>query len=319
MKKKKWIKRISLSLGTLLVIGFIIISIFTGISVFNGSMQMVTNETTSMKQMEPYLEEQGLDLAKFRSEYSIETVQITSSLDGHLIPADYITRNGDKDADTVIMVHGLNGNRTTVYPIATLFLENGYNVLAYDQRSSGDNTAPYTTFGYLESHDLKDYVAYVREQIGEENRIGVWGTSFGGATVGIYLGSEEADKEVGFAILDCPISEMEFMLSTKMEEMDVGIPIDYLMFTGNITTKLKLGFTYEDANVCNYTSNTKVPVIIINSKSDIITPYFMGEDIYQSIPHEQKKIFTVEDSKHAEVFFDYPAEYTEQVLQFITQ
>ena len=138
-----------------------------------------------------------------------------------------------------------------------------------------------------------------------------------GATVGIYLGSGQANKNVDFAILDCPMSNMSYMLSTEMEKMDIGIPVDFMMFTGNIVTKLKLGFSYEDANICNRIGDTKVPLLIINSRADEITPYFMGQDIYNSVKHNHKMIFSVEDSAHAEIFFDYPTEYEANVLEFI--
>lgn len=48
----------------------------------------------------------------------------------------------------VSLVYGLGGNRYTNYPIEEMFLQKGYNVLTYDQRSSNENTAQYTTFGY---------------------------------------------------------------------------------------------------------------------------------------------------------------------------
>lgn len=314
-------KKILIVVGLILIISIFITVIaifyFSGTGVFNGSMQMVTNETTSIESGKRYLESVHFDLEKFKSEYSMETIQINSSLDNHVIPADYIMIDGNKDRDTVIMVHGLGGNRLSVYPIAEIFLRNGYNVIAYDQRSSGENTAQYTTYGYFESNDVTDYVNYLKENIGDNNKIGLWGTSFGGATVGIYLGSESANDNIDFAILDCPVSNMSYLISTEMKKMDIGLPLKFLMWSGDITTKFKLGFSYEDTNVCNYTNNTTVPTLIINSKSDEITPYFMGEDIYNSIKHDNKKIFTVEDSKHVDIVFDYPDEYKKEIIEFI--
>lgn len=319
MKKKKTLKIIGITLGIIIVIGIIGTCYYTGISVFNGSMQMVDNESTGIEKAKAFFKNIDFDLAEFLSKYKIETVQIESSLDGHTIPADYITVNGDKNADTVIIVHGLGGSRWTNYPIANMFLENGYNVVSYDQRSSGENIAQYTTFGYLESDDLADCVEYLKVHINDNNKIGLWGTSYGGATVGIYLGTDQANQNVDFAILDCPVSNMKYMLSTEMEKMDIGIPIDFMMSMGNVITKMKLGFSYEDANVCNHIGKTKVPILVINSKIDEITPYFMGKDIYDAVTHSNKKIFTVKDSEHADIFFDYPDEYERNILEFIGQ
>lgn len=232
MEKKKTLKIIGITLGIIIVIGIIGTCYYTGISVFNGSMQMVDNKSTGIEKAKAFYKKIDFDLEEFQSKYKIETVQIESSLDGYTIPADYITVNGDKNADTVVMVHGLGGSRWTNYPIADMFLENGYNVVSYDQRSSGENIAQYTTFGYLESDDLADYVAYLKDNINDNNKIGIWGISYGGATVGIYLGSDQANQNVDFAILDCPMSNMKYMLSTEMERMDIGIPIDFMMSMG---------------------------------------------------------------------------------------
>lgn len=319
MKKKKILTIIGITLGLILVIGIIGTCYYTGLTVFSNSMQLVDNDSTNFENAKAYFEKIGFDLEDFKSRYKIETVQLESTLDGHMIPADYITLDGNKNKDTIIMVHGLGGNRWTNYPIADMFLENGYNVISYDQRSSGENTAPYTTFGYLESYDLGDYVSYLKDNISPDKKIGIWGTSFGGATAGIYLGSDKANEYVDFAILDCPISDMSYMLSTEMEGMNTGIPIDFLMSLGNMTTKIKLGFSYEDVNVCKYTEKTKVSLLVINTKADKVTPYFMGVDIYNSVTHDNKKIFTVEDSPHAEIFFNYPDEYERNILEFIEE
>jgi len=315
MKKK--LKFIGIMILISLLFGIIATCYLTGDGVFKGTMQMVTNEETSISNGPIYLERKGFDLEAFKSEYTIETIGIKSTLDGHMIPADYITANGDKNSDTIILVHGLGGNRLTVYPIAKMFLDKGYNIIAYDQRSSGENTASYTTYGYWESHDLGDYVAYINDIVDEDKEIGIWGTSFGGATVGIYLGSKRANSSVDFAILDCPVSNMRYLISTEMEEMDMDLPVDFMMAMGNLVTKAKLGFSYGDTNVNEYIRKTKVPVLIINTKADQITPYFMGEDIYNSISHSNKKIFTVEDSEHANIFYEYNELYERNVMNFI--
>ena len=216
------------------------------------------------------------------------------------------------------MVHGLGGNRYTNYPLADYFIELGYNVLTYDQRSSGENIAKYTTFGYWEKYDLIDWLHYIKEQAPNET-IGIWGTSFGGATTGLALGFEDTEEKVDFAILDCPISNMEWMIEDNMKDMDTGIPTPYMTWCGNIINKLKLGFNYSDADVASEISEVQTPILIINSKADKLTPYFMRENIYDAIQGNNKDIWTVEDSEHAEQWLDYNEEYRENVEGFLSK
>ncbi|MGN0026560.1 MAG: alpha/beta hydrolase [Clostridium sp.] len=319
MKSKKKIIKIIISVFLIIILfGALGASYLIGNLVFEGSTQLVTNESTATVSSS-FWQAYYIDYEKFKSDYKIEKIELKSSLDEHIIPADYIysKNNKDKNKDTAILVHGLGGNRLNTYPIAQIFLNQGYNVVAYDQRSSGENTAKYTTFGYLESEDLKDYINYVKEE-NKDNKLIVWGTSFGGATVGIVLGDEKVNEVVDNVILDCPVSNMEYMIKVELEKMNIGIPTDYLLYTGNMVNKMKLGFGYSDADVTKYTSKTTVPILIFNSKIDEVTPYFMGEDIYNSITHNNKKLVTVTDSEHANISLNHREEYEIEILNFIS-
>lgn len=315
--KKSIIKITILAILIIILIGSLGASYYIGNLVFEGSTQLVTNkDTTSVP--DNFWKEYELDYELFKKNYEIEKIELKSSLDEHIIPADYIYAKNNKNKDTVILVHGLGGNRLTTYPMAQFFLDKGYNIVTYDQRSSGENTARYTTFGYLESNDLKDYIKYIKKK-NKDNKLLLWGTSFGGATVGIALGDKKVNELVDLAILDCPVSNMSYMLKEQLKEMNTGVPLDYLLYTGNIVNKIKLKFSYDDVDITKYTSKTKVPILIFNSKSDTVTPYFMGKDIYKSISHNNKKLVTVTDSKHADIWLDYNDKYKNELLDFINK
>lgn len=316
MKKKT--KVILLSAAAVLIILFAGISGFIGLQVFQASTQLVTNEETKGVSA-GLMKKSGIDYREFCAVYKKEEIEIASSVDGHKIPADYLYAAGSegrKDFRTVILVHGLGGNRYSNYPLAEFFLEKGYNVISFDQRSSNENTAPYTTFGYLERYDLADWVGYVKKQAPEQS-LGIWGTSFGGATAGLALGYEEIQDMVDFAVLDCPVSSMKWMVEKEMEGMGIGIPVSYMSWCGNIVNKWRLGFTYDDADVSEALQKVTTPVLIINSRKDTVTPYFMGKDIYDAMPGGRKELWTVEDSGHAEVWFDHNAEYRAVLESFI--
>ena len=63
--------------------------------------------------------------------------------------------------------------------------------------------------------------------------------------------------------------------------------------------------------------NVDIPVFIINSKADTLTPYFMGRDIFDSIRGNNKQIWTVEDSEHAMVWIDHNQEYRDKVAELL--
>jgi alpha-beta hydrolase superfamily lysophospholipase len=287
-----------------------------GEEVFISSVDL-TNKTKSVTGRGQYFNRINFSLDTFEEAYQIEEVMIESTYHDHNITADYITIEDDKNHDTMILVHGMGEDRKGTYPIAEIFLEAGYNVFCYDQRNAGDNTAVYSTYGYLESHDLADCVKYVSEFIDEDKTFGVWGLSWGGGTVGYYIGSDDFISEVDFAILDCPVGAMEDFIRREMEKMNMDIPIDLMLWCGSVKTKAELGFTYDDAYLYKYMDNVSIPVFIINSTRDTVTPISIGDRIFENIPHENKMRFIVEDSKHANIYHDHEEDYKEMIFKFI--
>ena len=93
------------------------------------------------------------NIIPLKKKYHFEDVVIKSSRDGHKIPADYFLTDNNKDCNTLIVVHGINCNRRTNVGIEELFLEQGYNVLAFDQSGAGENESSSITFGGYEHFD----------------------------------------------------------------------------------------------------------------------------------------------------------------------
>lgn len=305
-----------LAVLTILIIGF---SAFIGQQVFSASTQLVTNEETQGIS-EAFAEKYDMNYEGFLDTYKVEELKIQSSFDNHMIPADYIYTNSPdqtKDSPTVILVHGMGDNRYSTYPWAQFFLETGYNVIAYDQRSSNANTAEYTTFGYWEKYDLIDWVSYFEEQAPGQTLV-VWGASYGGATAGLAAGHEDIQDKIDFLILDSPVSSMKWMVEEEMRNLNTGLPIAYMTWWGDMVNKFQLDFTYQEADVATAMKDVKIPVLIINSKQDLLTPYFMGRDIYNSISGDKKEMWTVNDSEHLEVWVDYNQEYRDKLEIFLT-
>lgn len=317
---KKRVKILLTVVAAVLVVLFMGLSTFIGLQVFAGSTQLITNDET-MGVSDGFWEKCGIDYESFHNTYKVEEIAISSSYEEHTIPADYIYATesyNSKNHQTVILVHGLGDNRYSNYPIAEFFLKKGYNVVTYDQRSTNENTAQYTTFGYREKYDLIDWVNYIEQQAPGQ-KIGIWGASYGGATAGLALAYEDMDERVDFLILDCPVSSMKWMVEQEMKSMDIGIPVSYMTWCGNIINKLKLSFTYQDADVASAMIDMKTPVLVINSKMDSMTPYFMGKDIYDAIPENNREIWTVDDSEHCEIWADHNVEYLDKVESFLTK
>ena len=310
-KKKSRIWTVLVVLALVLVVAFLGMSFFIGKQIVDNTTQLATNETT--KDAHASLQGQdGFDFNAFSKQYTVQSLSLTSTFGGHTIPVDWIY-SGSEDKNVVILVHGLGGNRKTQYTLAAFFLENGYNMLTYDQRSSGDNTAQKTTFGVWEKHDLMDCIAHVKQHV-PGRKIGVWGESFGGATAVHALAYKQVQQDVSFLILDCPASSMAWMVERELKKMNLNVPMPYMMWCGSLVNKLQLGFSYGEADAAALAKNIHVPTLVINSEKDAVTPVFMGKDIYDNLASAQKTLWTVTDSEHVGMWRDHNAEYRSRVL-----
>ena len=87
---------------------------------------------------------------------------------------------------TVILLHGIRGDRRSMLGRAKLLHQAGYSVVMIDLQAHGESPGAQITIGHLEQHDVRAAVSYVR-MMQPNHRIGVIGVSLGGAAA--LLGS----------------------------------------------------------------------------------------------------------------------------------
>lgn len=305
------VKRILLVLLTLIVVCVIGLSIFVGQEVFVGFSNATPREETLENERKYYLEEFNLLVENFK----LEELSIPSSKFNHNIPALFIQEDGNEAM--VLLVHGMGATKKSLVKEMEFFLSNGFNVVSIDQRNSGENLANTNTFGYLESYDILDAIDYIRNNINHSGDLVLYGESYGGLSAIIAAGRD--DTQIDYLILDCPVSDGELMMTDILLDIEEqqGIPSSYMMFTGNLYTQFKLGFRFEDTNGNDWIKAIEVPILVLNSKVDIVTPYQMGLDLYNSIKHDKKMMVTSEFATHAQLLQEDPQRYSNGIKDFL--
>lgn len=288
---KKVVRNILLGLLILLIIGAIGISIFTGKAVFDGYTNVMSREETLKNSME--FKKDYDDLVK---NYKLEKIEIEDKDLDHKVPAIFAKKDGNKNV--AVLVHGMGGTKETVAPLMKTFLDLGYDSISYDQRNSGENMADYNTSGLLESKDTRAVIDYIREKY-ENGKLILWGESYGGLTSVIAAGKD--DTNIDYLILESPVSNGFDMIENVMKDISKkqGIPLGYMIKTGDLYSKFKLGISFADMDGSDYMKNIDIPVLISHSKTDKLTPPYMAEDLYKAKADDKKELITVEDYKHA--------------------
>ena len=310
MKKNKIIKAAAITLGVITVLG-IAGSAVMGCIVADKILHQNADKDThdnSIKQLEVW----GYDINSFS--YEGREVSATAE-DGNEVPGTYFDSDSNK---LVILVHGAGGDRYSIYPLAEQYIEDGYDVIAIDQRGCGTNPDDKVTFGIKESLDIKAMVRFAKTELNAEKVI-VHGQSMGAQTTAVYAsnvtpGSPDAADAV---ICDSPVPGMELMLNLMFGDGNTkSLLANYLTGTSKIAMKITDGIDYDDADTIEVVKNDKIPtMIIVSDKDEVCLPQYV-EKVYDNIACGNKEILHV-NSAHIEGIFDDASGYMDSVENFL--
>ena len=306
---KKVFRNIFIGLIVILILAGVGISIFTGKAVFDGYTNVMSREETLKNSLE--FKEDYDSLVK---NYKLEKIEIEDQDLDHKVPAIFAKREGNKNV--AVLVHGMGGTKETVAPLMKTFLELGYDTIAYDQRNSGENMADYNTSGILESKDTRAVIDYIREKYQDGNLI-LWGESYGGLTSIIAAGKD--DTNIDYLILESPVSNGFDMIENVMKDISKkqGLPLNFMIKTGDLYSKAKLGINFSDMDGSEYMKNIEIPVLITHSKIDKVTRPYMAEDLYAAKVDDKKELITVDGYKHASYPYKDREGYKKIVKDFL--
>lgn len=312
VKKAKFIKRVVVA-GLVLVIGGGAFFSYQFGKILGGGMLEAEKELDTNYNSIVQLKEWGYNLESFESQYKAEEIELMAS-DGQKIAGYYYIADGDKENDTVLIVHGMGGAAMSVTPWAEMYLKQGMNVFLIDRRGTGKVEEGQLTYGWDEKKDLTACVDYLREQIGKHKLI-LHGQSLGGTVVGVYAETDHAQEYVDGFILECPMKSLKHMLFMEWKP-DSKIIQDYGIACGSWYLKANYGFTFRNIDLLKTQKNNKVPSLLIGCTKDELCTSEDSMEIFNQIAAENKQYYEA-NSDHIEAYLDYPQEFTEHVMSFI--
>ena len=260
------------------------------------------------------LSKYGYDIAAFQNKYDINDVEFMAE-DGKKVKGIYVK---GKTENTAVLIHGNGGDYVSTYPLADLYLQNGWSILAYNQRGCEKTDKDLVTFGYLEQKDTKAAVDYIKSKCNAK-KIVVHGQSLGAATAGFYASTEHANTNINYVILDSAMENMTEMFLPVWHKMnEYNIPDDYTIFATNIYLKINYGFTFEDVDIAKAQSSNNLPTLVIQGTKDTVCPVKMGENIYANIVSDKKQYWET-DAVHIGSLYQYPEEYQQRIKMLIQE
>lgn len=214
---------------------------------------------------------------------------------------------------TILLIHGIRGNRNFFDKISTKLNKEGYNTFALDLRAHGESEGQYCTFGAHEKYDISQAIDQLKDQYNISDMIGVWGQSLGGS---IAIQAMAIDNRIKFGVIESTFSSYETITHdyfNRLLHLDVYIFIQYLT---ERAAKIA-SFTLDESNTALACKHIEQPVFIAHGSQDIHIPIKHGETNFQALQSEQKTFRIVEGADHTNLWEKGGHDYFKDVLHFI--
>lgn len=253
-----------------------------------------------------------------------EDISFNSKLDavdlkGWWIPAqkNSILANSNK---TVIFAHGYKDTRDLskihALALAKSIAQEGYNVMLFDFRNSGESGGKVTSVGLFETYDMVSAIEYAKVNKKSE-KISLLGWSMG-AAVSIMAGAES--PYVDTIIADSSFSDLNTYLQTNLP---VWSNLPGFPFTVEIMALFPIIERMDPKKVSPYKVVNSIgnkKLFLIHSKDDKSIPYENSLQIYNSIGDKSNvQLWLTDKADHIRSYLLYKNEYENRVITFLNK
>lgn len=251
------------------------------------------------------------NLIKWTSKQKFEMVQI-KSFDGLTLKGRFL-KNPNSNGKAVILAHGYKGSSEQMPGITKYYFDLGYDVLKPDARGHGMSEGDYIGYGW---HDRKDYVKWVNflAKDKQEKDIFLHGFSMGAATV-LMTSGEKLPSEVKGIIEDSGYTTVKAELTHQAKYL-YHVPEFPIIEVTSLITKLRAGYTFEEASALESVKKNKLPLFIIHGDKDDLVPTGMAKELYNAAT-SKKEMWIVPGAGHTEAYTIAEAEYQKRLKAFL--
>ena len=214
---------------------------------------------------------------------------------------------------TVILVHGLNRNRTgdNALELARRLFERDFNVLLFDIRGHGESSGDRLSAGYFEKWDVLGAYDLLVQRGAPPGKVGLLGWSLGGATALLAAAEEPAIKAVvadsSFADVHDLIAQ-ETARATVFPQWVVPVFVPGMKIVSRVLYGIDVGAIVPEkaAGTLGY------PILVIHGEADERVPSEQSVRIHAAAA-VGSELWLSPGSEHADAVIDAPDEYVERV------
>lgn len=233
--------------------------------------------------------------------------------DGLLLSAYHVRSKRRSTKATILLLHGIGGCKEHLLGLSQFLADKGYASVAIDGRAHGKSEGEYCTYGYFEKEDLSKIIADVRK-IDPNTKIGIWGTSLGGA---IALQAMAHDEQIEFGIVQSTFTNLATVVSDYQKRYFGGLSLKFaakyaLWRAGRIA-----GFSPVEVSPIAACSQIEQPVLILHGTNDKRISISHGTQLYDELASEHKFFVPIEGGNHGSLSSANESVYFNAIHQFL--
>lgn len=250
----------------------------------------------------------------------------------------YYHEHGNKDNESIVLIHGLGASLDIWYPVAKI-LRNNYHVLRYDIRGAGQSKKPDGEYSLdTWSNDLAELLK--QKEIEQAHIIG----HSLGAMIALRFGLDRPEKTLSLvlagALIELPeevrgdikdtmqlVREKGLEPTAKMEEIKLAFaprtieshPEILGLHRGFSLSGDPQGYVHQcegllNASLSEEVGEIDVPTLLLVGSHDVITPLKLSREISEKI--RESRIEVIADAGHMSMI-ERPQKFSELTLSFL--
>ena len=242
-------------------------------------------------------------------DFTAESIRFTTTLGDEV--AGWFSE-GKSGKGTVLLLHGVRADRTSMLERARLFLRLGYSVLLIDLPAHGESTGDRITFGLRESEGARAALAFLRSRLPGES-VAVVGVSLGAASLVL----SKAEPPPAAVVLESMYPTISEAIHDRLQQR-LGSLATFVTPLLLWQLPLRLGITPEQLRPIADIAFLRAPVLIASGTRDLHTRIAETRALYDAAV-EPKELWAVEGAAHVDLYAFEPRSYEARVIPFLAK
>jgi pimeloyl-ACP methyl ester carboxylesterase len=213
----------------------------------------------------------------------------------------------------VVMIHGIDADRSHVLEYAPIYWDLGCSLFAFDHRDHGRSDAADRTYGFHESADAQFAIEWVLRRTGlAPGQVGLHGVSFGAAT---SLEVLDRRDDLAFIVADSPYRSMAAIVSNSAADKLPFIEPAVRPFAFFLIER-RAGIEIGKVDTADAVAGKATPILLMHTAGDTVVPVEHSARVAEANQAIERHVIRA-DGVHIHAYGVHTAKYTSIVHEFL--